>query len=176
MLFVEEEGTTACSVPGCGKRLKTHFGLLHHRFSKHPERYSDEGYSCGVCGKYYLRMVSGKQHERDKNHDAPKRRGRRKTKRKNFLQLPPSDLDDFIADNLQPTDESNSRAHDKVEKLVNFHHHNVGYSVKEIVVSGSFGKGTQVKGRADLDCVLILNDFKKLKQRGRIYSRISKRC
>ncbi|XP_070572182.1 2'-5'-oligoadenylate synthase 1-like isoform X2 [Ptychodera flava] len=83
---------------------------------------------------------------------------------KDFLQQAPRDLDKFISNNLQPTTEVNYMARDKVKRLVNFHQHNFGYSVKEVVVSGSFGKGTQVKGFADLDCVLILNDIKDHKE------------
>ncbi|XP_077996120.1 2'-5'-oligoadenylate synthase 1-like [Glandiceps talaboti] len=85
-----------------------------------------------------------------------------------FLQGNPNSLESFVVEELQPTEETNRQAQDCVQRLVTLLQHNVDYSVKRVVKSGSFGKGTQVKGFADLDCVAVLNnikDFRELKDK-----------
>ncbi|XP_006811957.1 2'-5'-oligoadenylate synthase 2-like [Saccoglossus kowalevskii] len=79
-----------------------------------------------------------------------------------FLQISPHNLESFVVDHLQPTTEYNRVAEDLIDRLVNYLQHNVGYSVNRVVKSGSFGKGTQVKDSADLDCIMVINELNGL--------------
>ncbi|XP_077995522.1 2'-5'-oligoadenylate synthase 1A-like isoform X2 [Glandiceps talaboti] len=80
-----------------------------------------------------------------------------------FLQGFPSLLESFVVRELQPTEEFNRVAQYDVQRLATLLQHNTGYSVNRVVKCGSFGKGTQVKGFADVDCVVILNDINDLR-------------
>ncbi|XP_070550138.1 2'-5'-oligoadenylate synthase 1-like [Ptychodera flava] len=79
-----------------------------------------------------------------------------------FLHQSPYTLEQWVVSNLQPTEAFNQCSKDVVDRLINFLQHNTPYSVNRVIKSGSFGKGTQIKGHADLDCVMILNDLRNV--------------
>ncbi|XP_028407254.1 2'-5'-oligoadenylate synthase 3-like isoform X3 [Dendronephthya gigantea] len=66
------------------------------------------------------------------------------------------DLNRFIAENLQPTDEFKVEMGRAIDKICRFLHQEM--RPDQIVKGGSLGKGTAVKGECDIDLVLVLNE------------------
>lgn len=69
-----------------------------------------------------------------------------------------TDLNRFISDKLQPTEEFNSEMQKTVDKICHFLREHM--RPNKIVKGGSLGKGTAIRGRSDIDLVLILNEVK----------------
>ncbi|XP_028407251.1 2'-5'-oligoadenylate synthase 3-like isoform X1 [Dendronephthya gigantea] len=66
------------------------------------------------------------------------------------------DINRYIAKNLQPTDEFNAEMKRAIAKICLFLHQEM--RPDKIVKGGSLGKGTAVKGRCDIDLVMVLNE------------------
>ncbi|XP_028412286.1 2'-5'-oligoadenylate synthase 3-like [Dendronephthya gigantea] len=66
------------------------------------------------------------------------------------------DLNRFIAEKLQPTDEFNAEMGRLIDKICRFLHQEM--RPDKIVKGGSLGKGTAVKGNCDIDLVMVLNE------------------
>ncbi|XP_028407281.1 2'-5'-oligoadenylate synthase 3-like [Dendronephthya gigantea] len=66
-----------------------------------------------------------------------------------------TDLNSFIAEELQPTEEFNREMQETVGKICEFLRRHM--EPDQIVKGGSLGKGTAVRGRCDIDLVLVLN-------------------
>ncbi|XP_070572510.1 2'-5'-oligoadenylate synthase 1A-like [Ptychodera flava] len=73
-------------------------------------------------------------------------------------------LETFL-ESIQPTDSYNRSTGELVSMLVEWLQRHLSYRVDRVVKSGSFGKGTHVRGYADLDCVMVLNAFTGLGDR-----------
>ncbi|KAK6181609.1 hypothetical protein SNE40_009431 [Patella caerulea] len=73
-------------------------------------------------------------------------------------------LEKFIDRVVRPPDEFRKRMNNAVDKLVQYLHVMPGYSVSEVVKSGSLGKGTAVQDSADADMVMFINDYKTMEE------------
>ena len=67
-----------------------------------------------------------------------------------------SNLNTFIDNHLQPTTEFNNEMNETVDKICKFLRDH--FQPAKVVKGGSLGKGTAVKGKSDIDLVLILNE------------------
>ncbi|XP_031550004.1 2'-5'-oligoadenylate synthase 3-like [Actinia tenebrosa] len=75
-----------------------------------------------------------------------------------FRELRPAYLDKFIAEQLQPDEEFHSLFYNALDKLCRYlHQYMRPPTVKRLLKGGSMGKGTALKGRSDLDCILVMN-------------------
>ncbi|CAB4030764.1 2 -5 -oligoadenylate synthase 3-like [Paramuricea clavata] len=69
-----------------------------------------------------------------------------------------TDLNRFIADTLQPTEEFNREMQKTVGQICDFLREHM--KPNKIVKGGSLGKGTAIRGKSDIDLVLILNEVR----------------
>ncbi|XP_025088630.1 2'-5'-oligoadenylate synthase 1-like [Pomacea canaliculata] len=75
-------------------------------------------------------------------------------------QHPGESLDMFSERKVSPTESETKKFGEQIDKFVSFLHDNTfgrDFSVKEVRKCGSLGKGTAVRGRADIDLVVIIN-------------------
>ncbi|XP_074657432.1 2'-5'-oligoadenylate synthase 1A-like isoform X1 [Tubulanus polymorphus] len=77
------------------------------------------------------------------------------------MQMSQREMNTFQAHSIQPTEEYHDGFKRALDMLIRYlHSENVPFDVSEVVKSGSLGKGTAVIGKADIDCVMYINDFR----------------
>ncbi|XP_046382137.2 2'-5'-oligoadenylate synthase 3-like [Haliotis rufescens] len=68
-------------------------------------------------------------------------------------------VEKLLADMVQPDQSVLERYRETIESLKLFLQEKTKYSVSEVFKGGSFGKGTTIKVKSDIDIVVFLNDF-----------------
>lgn len=74
-------------------------------------------------------------------------------------------LDDLVAVTVQPDYDFLSECDSAVEKIVHLLQNNVNESLRprRVIKGGSLGKGTAVKGKSDIDLVLMLKEYRDVR-------------
>ncbi|XP_028412288.1 2'-5'-oligoadenylate synthase 3-like [Dendronephthya gigantea] len=161
-----------CVVPGCTTivpNLTKHLKILHSNECKFP---------CDLCSRCFVHYNSMQQHKRDVVDCTikKKRKKRPKKKKQTSSMFPPTptpnivdfrspvtaaELNNFIAYNLQPTEEFKKEMKTTVGEICEFLKKHM--KADRVVKGGSQGKGTAVRGKCDIDLVVILNDVRDAK-------------
>ncbi|XP_055955311.1 2'-5'-oligoadenylate synthase 1 isoform X2 [Patella vulgata] len=71
-------------------------------------------------------------------------------------------LEKFIDREIRPPNDFKDRVNQTVDQLVRYLHRMPGYSIQEVVKSGSLGKGTSILSDADADMVVFFNGYKNI--------------
>ncbi|KAK6186760.1 hypothetical protein SNE40_006036 [Patella caerulea] len=71
-------------------------------------------------------------------------------------------LEKFIDRTIRPPNDFKDRVNHTVDQVVRYLHKMPGYSIQEVVKSGSLGKGTSVLSDADADMVVFFNGYKDI--------------
>ncbi|XP_050391581.1 2'-5'-oligoadenylate synthase 1 [Patella vulgata] len=68
-------------------------------------------------------------------------------------------LEKFIDKTIRPPNDFKERVNHTVDQVVRYLHRMPGYSIQEVVKSGSLGKGTSILSDADADMVVFFNGY-----------------
>ncbi|XP_068703161.1 2'-5'-oligoadenylate synthase 1-like isoform X2 [Montipora foliosa] len=138
------------SVQKC--KLRLHIRKFHEEFCP---------VSCSACEAKFVEQRDLDIH--DINGCSPRRK-QIDTSFENVDFSKRSAVNKFIAKNLQ-LDKASRKAIFRVLNLLCKHlQHNLRFSISKLVKGGSVGKGTAVKDKADIDCVIFLNDVKSMEK------------
>ncbi|XP_068718912.1 2'-5'-oligoadenylate synthase 1-like isoform X2 [Montipora capricornis] len=143
-----------CCVQGCSRmvrKLRLHIRKFHEKLCP---------LACSDCNAKFVGPRDLANHHRN---GCPPRRKQIETFFEKCDFSNSSAVNKFITKDLQLDEASRSGISEVVDLLYKHLQHNLPqFSINKLVKGGSVGKGTAVKDKADIDCVVFLNNVKTM--------------